>query len=206
MRETKIIYALPSATALGALQAPASGVALTLAFTQVDIQRTITLTSTANLSGINFVFSGFDMQGNVVTETLAGPNNSTVTSVSQYGLNTPRLTITPSASNAGTVSIGTGAVGSTRWVKASLNMTPFALTVAVGISSSGNATVTVQDSPDDVANNTNPLTFNHPTIASVTSSTESNYAFPARNVRAVITAQTTGIVTLFIIQAGIGGA
>lgn len=205
MREVLITFAAASTVAIGALQSPTSGVPLTLSYAQVDIQRTITLTSTANLSGINFVFSGFDMQGNVVTETLAGPNNTTVTTTNQYGLNTPKLTITPSATNAGTLTIGSGLVGATRWVKPSLSMTPFALTVAVGIT--GTASVTVQDSPDSVAGNTNPLTFNHPTIASVTASTESNYAFPARNVRCLLNSSSAGaVVSFFLIQAGIGGA
>lgn len=44
----------------------------------------ITLTSVGNISGVNFTIVGADATGAVVTETLAGPNNSTVYSVNAY--------------------------------------------------------------------------------------------------------------------------
>lgn len=46
---------------------------------QTDVPRCISLTSTANLSGGNFTLTGYDEYGALLTSTIAGPNNNTVT-------------------------------------------------------------------------------------------------------------------------------
>lgn len=43
-----------------------------------DFMRCPSLTSTSNLSGINFTFTGYDFLGRKQTSTIAGPNNNTV--------------------------------------------------------------------------------------------------------------------------------
>ena len=43
-----------------------------------DVERCPSLTSTANLSGINFLATGFDEYGRLQTSLLAGPSNNTV--------------------------------------------------------------------------------------------------------------------------------
>lgn len=206
-----ITYPAASTTALAASQSPTSGVALVLgSVTGTDIQRTITITSTSNLSGINFVITGQDTSGNTVTETLAGPNNATATSANQYLINTAKLTIVPNGTNAGTLTVGTGNAGSTRWVGSNLHISPFNETVAVG-QVSGTISATVQDTPDEVnatavGGTATPQTFNHPTIATISAATESNYAFPARYVRCIAANTTTGSFNFYVIQAGLGGA
>jgi len=208
-RPIEITYLATSATSLGATQAPTSGVALTLITQSNDVQRVLTLTSASNLSGINFVFTGTDASGNVVTETLAGPNANTVTTTNQYLINTNKLTIVPNGTSASTLTVGVGAAGSTRWVGSNLHISPFNVTVAIVVLS-GTVSVTVQDTPDEVNANavegtSAPNTFNHPTLATLTASAESNYAFPARYIRAV-NASGTGSFKMYIIQAGLGGA
>lgn len=90
--------------------------------------RTISLTSTSNLSGVNFVIVGTDYYGNTITETKAGPNVNTVYSVSSYA---SIQSITPSATNAGVISIGTGIAGFTDWYKLDVfnKMSSFTLTL-----------------------------------------------------------------------------
>ena len=44
----------------------------------MDTPRAVSLTSTANLSAINFTITGFDQYGQKMTQTIAGPNNNTV--------------------------------------------------------------------------------------------------------------------------------
>ncbi len=78
--------------------------------------RKITLTSTNNLSGVNFVITGTDI-GQILTETLAGPNNNTVTSVNTYD---SIISITASGS-AAAVSAGIGQTGSSVWLPADYN-------------------------------------------------------------------------------------
>ncbi len=66
--------------------------------------RALSLTSTSNLSGLTITAAGYDIYGYPVTCTRAGPNNNTVnfTKALKYV-----ASITPSATNAGTMSVGT---------------------------------------------------------------------------------------------------
>lgn len=68
----------------------------------------LSLTSTANLSTINFTIVGFDADGNPRTETLAGPNINTVNTVHDYSSIT---SITASSTlGANTMNVGWTAV------------------------------------------------------------------------------------------------
>jgi len=82
---------------------PLNGALADLTVAQLPTVEEVTLTSGANLSAINFTIVGVDFDGNVVTETLAGPNANTVTTTAQYW----RVTsVTPDATSASTVQIG----------------------------------------------------------------------------------------------------
>lgn len=68
-----------------------------------DVPRAVSLTSTSNLSGLNVTVVGFDYRGNLNTSTRAGPNNNTVNTLKAFK---SVLSVTPSATNAGTMSVG----------------------------------------------------------------------------------------------------
>lgn len=71
---------------------------------QIDTPRCVSLTSTSNLSAINYLIQGFDYYGQAMSQLLAGPNNNTVnTTKAFYSV----YAVTPSATNSGTVSVGT---------------------------------------------------------------------------------------------------
>lgn len=86
-------------------QAPVNGVALTLesAATAMVPPRLITLTSSADLSAIDFDVVGFGEGGIAQNETITGPNNETVASTLIY---TSITSITPNGSDAANVSAG----------------------------------------------------------------------------------------------------
>lgn len=67
----------------------------------------ITLNSAANLSGINFLITGYQ-NGVFIGEVLAGPNNATVTSVNCFDT---LLQIIPSGTTGSTVQAGVAALG-----------------------------------------------------------------------------------------------
>lgn len=67
----------------------------------------ITLNSAANLSGINFLITGYQ-NGVFISETLAGPNNATVTSANCFDT---LLQITPNTTSVSTVQVGVASVG-----------------------------------------------------------------------------------------------
>ena len=67
----------------------------------------ITLNSAANLSGINFLITGYQ-NGIFISETLTGPNNTTVTSVNCFDTVTQ---IIPTGTTGSTVQVGVASVG-----------------------------------------------------------------------------------------------
>lgn len=190
------IAALQTLGAAGNLQFPIS-------YSEPSIQRKLTLTSASDISGVNFTFTGVDANGQAVTEVLAGPSSNTVTTTNEYLPDTSQLVIAADAAVGSAVSVGTGTVGKTRWILNNIHFGPFNIGLAVYIS--GTANVTVQDSPAN-----NPVTdaivpiFNHPVLAGITSSAESNYAFPGTWTRAVLNSSTSPAVVVFYnTQAGV---
>jgi hypothetical protein len=71
--------ALAAATGTTAVVRPNGATAI-----QMDVPRAVSLTSAANMSGVNFTISGFDIYGQAMTQTLAGPNANTVTTTKAF--------------------------------------------------------------------------------------------------------------------------
>ena len=67
----------------------------------------VTLNSAANLSGINFLITGYQ-NGVFISETLAGPNANTVTSVNCFD---SVAQIIPSGTTGSTIQVGVAALG-----------------------------------------------------------------------------------------------
>jgi hypothetical protein len=89
-----------------ALAAPSAGVPLTLTGAAASISpgRELTFTSAGDASAVTFTIVGKDTYGgNVLTETITGPNANTVRTRKIYSSIT---SITPSATSAQTVSVG----------------------------------------------------------------------------------------------------
>lgn len=102
-----------------------------------NLARTITLTSTDNLSGVNFTIFGTDQFGNSISEILVGPNADTVTSVNQYNT----ITAISSSGNYTNFSIGSGSTGTFQWIKLNtFNIDPN-VTIAVELVGTINYTV-----------------------------------------------------------------
>ena len=102
-----------------------------------NLARTITLTSTDNLSGVNFTIFGTDQFGNFISEILVGPNADTVTSVNQYNT----ITAISSSGNYTNFSIGSGSTGTFQWIKLNtFNIDPN-VTIAVELVGTINYTV-----------------------------------------------------------------
>lgn len=179
---------------------------VTRAVMGVGIERPVTLTSTGNLSGIQFTIVGTDVNGTAVSEDLAGPSNNTVATTALYNTVT---SITPDGAVGTAITAGSGTTGQTKWLMSNLNIQPVNLSVYVAVTTT--ASVTVQDTPVDLQatapSSTVPAStqiFNHPTLAAITGSASSNYAYPPRYVRAVMNSSSgNGAFELTIIQAGV---
>ena len=59
-----------------------------------NMDTTVTLTSTGNISGVTFTVTGTDASGSTITEDITGPNSTTVTGSTKF------LTVTQIAADA----------------------------------------------------------------------------------------------------------
>lgn len=206
------ICALQVRTGAGALVLNGSGVDATstyllnnprMTLTGSGFERTVSLTSTGDLSLLNFTITGKDIRGNAVTETRVGPNNNTVyTTAYFYEVNT----VSVDATIGTAVSLGIGTTGRSQWCKIDYNLTPANVGLGITVSGTDLMWTMVQTmynvSPAEPA--ANSIINNSDTnLVSQTTSRQGNYAFPAAATRCQISASTSGSLVLNINQAGI---
>ena len=75
-----------------------------------NLTETITLTSSADNSGITFVITGTDGNGDAQTETVTGPDTATVSSVNKYATVTSIVASGPITTQIQAGILGTGAL------------------------------------------------------------------------------------------------
>ena len=173
------------------------------------VQRTVGVFSTGTLTGVIFYASGIDTNGRVATASFAGASggssaatDSFATGLGEFAIVNALFCTSAATSN---FTVGVGATGSTRWVMMDAWKNPFNVTVAV-VTATGRA-VTIQDTPDDPNVATAPTAFSHATLVTVTANQESNYAYPVRFVRGIVTTGTgaltgSGTTNIYVHQAG----
>ena len=208
MTPIRVSFPAVSATAVCASQTTAGSGALSLnggllnvqtgaVILGTGIQRVVSITSTGNLSAINFTITGTDATGAVVTETRVGPNNTTVSTTAEY------MTVTSVSVDAavGTaVTLGSGSTGKTKWMPMNHLITPF--NVGVGVVVTATANVTVQHTFD--APSSSATAFSHSSLAAITASADGNYSAPVQAIRCVMNSSSgSGAFVFSVIQAGI---
>lgn len=164
------------------------------------INRTVSLTSTGALSGINITISGFDSNNNPVTETRAGPSNNTVETTALFN----RVTSVVPASALGTaMSVGTGTTGATNWFEVDYFVNP--ANIGLWLQITATLSATVQLTPDSLQNGVTPHPFAHAYLTAVTADAASELPYPAQGVRALINSSSgSGALVFTVIQAGAG--
>jgi hypothetical protein len=184
-----------SGAATGNVSAGVNGLVATM-----DTPRRLLLTTTADDTGDTFTITGTNWNDDIVTETLAGVNNTTTFTEYDYKTIT---SIWTSGASAGTVTFGTNGVASSRPIFLDrYALAPTALQVDV----SGTANYTVQQSlndPNDVGY-TNVNWFSHPdsALVAVAAGAQGNYAYIPTVTRITLNSQTNpGFVTYSVLQA-----
>lgn len=136
----------PSAGALTINGALASGGVATL-----DVQRRVLITTAADESAKTFTVTGTNWAGNIVSQTIDGPNASTGATTISFKTVT---SVTISASAAGAVTVGTNGVADSPWVR----FDDFAPNyISVNCVVDGTVNYSVQTSLDDPNNFTSPV-------------------------------------------------
>lgn len=162
--------------------------------------RAVSLQSSGNLSGINFTIVGRDRAGRVISETIAGPNNNTVTTTKVFAL---VVSVTPASAVGTNVQVGWVAGGLSQWIPMDRWRNPF--NVGLGCVISGSPTFTVEHTFDDVFvedfNEGTAKVFPHETIEDETGNVDGNYAFAVSAIRLRISAGS-GSVVFNVLQSG----
>lgn len=211
MRSTVFTYS-PSvldADGIALSQTPTSTVTLngtlvTGGVAQMGAQQYVTITSGSDISNRTFALAGRDIYGNAVTETLTGPNNTTVVSAKSYYTLTAA---TISGLAAGAITIGVNGTGYSQAIPLDTYVSPFSLTVVVNAITG--AAYKLQYTLGDVFASTWPngtqTWFDHPTMTGKTTTGDATINNPVRAVRFVITtAASPQSLSAQIIQAGGG--
>lgn len=162
------------------------------------VSRTVSITSTNNLSAVNFTING-TLNGLNVTQTIAGPDNDTVETTVVFSTIT---SVTVSATVAG-VSVGTGTVGFTDWF--TFDKHASVANLAVAVDATATVSYSFQVTLDNVNGNNSPLVFT-PITAMTTASTDQlgNYTAPFQFARiAVISSDASGAIVATFLQQGL---
>lgn len=169
----------------------------------LDTQRQvlITLTGTGE-AGKNFVITGTDQSGVVISETIAGGAAGTFASVKSYKTVTS-ITISANATNA--LTVGTNTTGDSPWQIVNWHATPVNISVAVVVT--GTVTYTISYTYDDPSRtypspNDPPTAFDVSALAAKSTTLDAAITQPIVALRLRITSGT-GTATLIWLQAGI---
>lgn len=174
-----------------------------MTLTGSGFERTVSLTSTGNLGGINFTITGKDVRGATVSETRVGPNNNTVYTTAFFYQVT---SITADATISTAVSAGIGTTGRSQWYKIDYQLTPISVGLGVTVSGTDLTWTIVQtmynvSSAEPAANSI--INNSDSNLVAQTTSRQGNYAFPAAATRLQVSASTNGSLVFNINQAGI---
>lgn len=169
----------------------------------LDTQRQVLLTFAANETGHNFVITGTNQNGGIISETIAGTAAGTVASVRSYKTVT---SITISAAATGAIQAGTNTIGDSNWEIVNWHVTPVNISVAV-IVISGSVTYTVNYTYEDPGR-TYPSPSDPPTafaVTALTTQTATKDAVITQPIAALKLTITAGTGTAMMIwqQAGI---
>ena len=157
------------------------------------IQRSITLTSTGNISSSTFTISGIDTSGYAVSTTLTGPNNSTATTVAEF-FKVTAISVGTIATSAFTA--GVGITGTSRWVVIDNYQNPVITSVAITMNTATTSLVSIQHTFDPISTTTTPTVTAATGLSSIGTSTNLTYNENATAYRAIFLASTTATGTM----------
>jgi hypothetical protein len=166
---------------------------------QLGSQRRVILESAGNISATNFTITGTDDSGAVISETLAGPNATTIPTELNFSTVTQ---IAADASFGTDVEIGTDGVGASQTVPLDQYISPF--NVSLGLTITGTVDVTVEFTFDDIFGDA-PGPFNwtdHPDLTNISADEDATFISPVSACR-LLTNSGDGTAVLRIVQAGL---
>jgi len=161
----------------------------------------VSVTSDDDDSVNTFTITGTDASGNVITETITGPDTTTVYTTSVFKTVTQ---VAISGGAVGNITVGFGSFGATTALPLDYNGRPEVAVQVVIDDSTGTPTWTVQQTYDNPQTTLYPTWFDHPSADMVaeTVSRQGSYAYAPLAVRLKITSSTGG-ATITVVQYGL---
>jgi hypothetical protein len=168
--------------------------------------RQVTIVAAGNESSNTFVITGAGANGEVISETITGPNATTATSVSYFKTVT---SVTISGNAAGALTIGMTNTASSSWVRFD-DFAPSNISLQCDVS--GSATYSVQSTLDDpndpvVPSSTGAMSWvnsSDTNVVAATSTQQSNFLFAPIYARVILTTTSTGSVQGRFLQSSNG--
>ena len=157
------------------------------------LQRTLTVTSTGNISTATFTITGIDTSGYAVSTTLTGPNNATATTVAEF-FKVTAISVGTIATSAFTV--GVGITGTSRWAVVDTFQNPVVVSVAITMNTATTSLVSIQHTFDPISTTTTPAVIAATGLSSIGTSTNLTFNENATAYRAIFLASTTATGTM----------
>jgi len=187
---------------IAASQTPSGAGNLTLTSSTVtlDQPRQVLITTTSDTTARTFTVTGTTFNGAVVSETVKGPNNSTVATNTDFATVTS-ISISGSASAA--LYVGTNSVAGSSWVR----FDEYAPSnVSIQCTVSGTVNYTIQSTLDDPNSATNPVSIPSVTwvnssdtnVVSATATKQSNFLFAPLFARVLVNSGTGSVTATFV--------
>ena len=162
----------------------------------------VTITCTSDETLATFTIVGTDRYKNVLTESLAGPNNGVVVSVGNFAT---VVSITSTADATG-VTAGVDGTCESGWYVLNYRGPDFNVGIGCDVSSGAAATYAMQHTFHNILASgfveDDAVVHTHDTITGQTGTADGNYTNPPTATRLAITAHTSGTVNARIIHAG----
>jgi hypothetical protein len=168
--------------------------------------RQVTITSAGNDSVNTFVVTGTGANGQIISETITGPNATSVTTISYFRTVT---SVTISGNAVGAITVGMTNTAASRWIRFD-DFAPSNISLQCDVS--GSATYTIQSTLDDPNDPFNPtpvgamnwVNTSDTAVVAATTTQQSNFLFAPRYARVILTTTSTGSVTMTALQSSNG--
>lgn len=222
MQRIQQAYTMATADADGVAQSqtPASGGVQNLTINgalasggvaTMDVPRHVSIASAGNDAARTFTVTGTDRYGQTMSETITGPNATTVKGTKNFKTVTA---VTVDDNTAGAITVGSADELEGPVLPLDIYRNPFNVGIGVKLSSGASLTYTLQHTFDQLRREPASDPFvedslgwhDHADINASTASEDGNIAFPVYGVRLKVTSFTSGTATLTMIQSGLSGA
>jgi hypothetical protein len=167
----------------------------------LDQSRQLEMESLGNLAGVDFTFVGTNAAGQVVTETVIGPNAGVQATVRDDWATITQISVDGAVGTD--VEIGTNGVGGSQVVPLDRSVTPFNVSLFVDITGTVNATAQFTFDPILEEGQVGPFVWSdHVDLTAVVADADGTFISPVTACR-LLTNSGVGTAILRIIQAGI---